>query len=155
MILAMLTQRWTGFSILPRKKPTGSMVQGPFTTTSWRVSSLRIQQPHSMSPWNLTLQISHQITWLRPIISPTSQLSCGTTLMPFLATIVTSMGVCWRDGQSSDCSSTQSHLHPSSLLPSQQVQAFPPSTEYLYGKCDAVLVHYTPPLGIPSKHPAC
>ena len=49
----------------------------------------------------------------------------------------------------------QSHLHLSSLLPSQQVQAFPPLTEYPYGKCDVVLVHYTPPLGIPSKHPAC
>jgi len=45
----------------------------------------------------------------------------------------------------------QSRLHPSNLIPSQQVQAFPPLTEHPYGKCDAILVHYTPPSGIPSE----
>jgi len=49
----------------------------------------------------------------------------------------------------------QSHLCPSDLLPSQQVQALPPSIEHPYGKCDTVLVHYTPPSpGISSKHSA-
>ena len=32
-------------------------------------------------------------------------------------------------------------------MPSQQVQALPPSEEYPSGKCDAVLVHYTTPSG--------
>ncbi|KAI6104851.1 hypothetical protein EDD16DRAFT_1736785 [Pisolithus croceorrhizus] len=41
----------------------------------------------------------------------------------------------------------RSHHRPSNIIPSQQVQALPPSTEHPLGKCDAVLVHYTPPSG--------
>ena len=36
-------------------------------------------------------------------------------------------------------------------MPSQQVQALLPSEEYLFGKCNAVLVHYTTPSGINSE----
>lgn len=45
----------------------------------------------------------------------------------------------------------QSCLNPHKLMPSQQVQALPPSDEHPLGKCDAVLVHYTPPSGIDSE----
>ena len=45
----------------------------------------------------------------------------------------------------------QSCLHLSNLMPSQQVQAFLPSTEHPYRKCDAILVHHIPPSGIPSE----
>ena len=41
----------------------------------------------------------------------------------------------------------QSRLNPRKLMPSQQVQALPPSEEYPSGKCDVVLVHYTTPSG--------
>ncbi|KIO06619.1 hypothetical protein M404DRAFT_138348 [Pisolithus tinctorius Marx 270] len=44
----------------------------------------------------------------------------------------------------------QSRLYPRNLLPSQQVQALPPSTEHPLGKCDAVLVHHRPSSGIPT-----
>ena len=45
----------------------------------------------------------------------------------------------------------QSRLNPRKLMPSQQVQALPPSEEYPFGKCDAVLVHYTTPSGDDSE----
>ncbi|KIN97324.1 hypothetical protein M404DRAFT_160808, partial [Pisolithus tinctorius Marx 270] len=44
----------------------------------------------------------------------------------------------------------QSRLYPCNLLPSQQVQALPPSTEHPLGKCDAMLVHHRPSSGIPT-----
>jgi len=46
---------------------------------------------------------------------------------------------------------SQSRLHPLNIIPSQQVQAFSPSEEFPFGKCDTVLVDYTPPTGIPSE----
>ncbi|KIK11315.1 hypothetical protein PISMIDRAFT_122910 [Pisolithus microcarpus 441] len=46
----------------------------------------------------------------------------------------------------------RSYLDPSDIIPSQQVQALPPSAEHPFGKCDTVLVHYTPPFGMPSEH---
>ncbi|KIN99344.1 hypothetical protein M404DRAFT_30586 [Pisolithus tinctorius Marx 270] len=42
----------------------------------------------------------------------------------------------------------QSRLYPRNLLPSQQVQALPPSTEHPLGKCDAMLVYHRPLSGI-------
>ena len=45
----------------------------------------------------------------------------------------------------------QSRLNPRKLMPSQQVQALPPSNEHPLGKCNTVLVHYTPPSGINSE----
>ncbi|KAI5994385.1 hypothetical protein EDD15DRAFT_2260132, partial [Pisolithus albus] len=46
----------------------------------------------------------------------------------------------------------RSHHLPTNIIPSQRVQALPPSTEHLLRKCDAVLVHYMPPCGTPSEH---
>jgi len=45
----------------------------------------------------------------------------------------------------------QSRLHPLNIIPSQQVQALSPSEEFPFGKCDTVLVDYTPPTGITSE----
>ena len=45
----------------------------------------------------------------------------------------------------------QLHLNLRKLMPSQQVQALLPLEEYPFGKCDAVLVHYTTPSGINSE----
>ncbi|KAI5981111.1 hypothetical protein EDD15DRAFT_2560938 [Pisolithus albus] len=42
----------------------------------------------------------------------------------------------------------RSHHLPTNIIPSQQVQALPPSTEHPLGKCDAVLVHYMPPYSL-------
>ena len=49
----------------------------------------------------------------------------------------------------------QLHLHPLNIIPSQQVQALSPSEEFPFGKCDAILVDYTPPTGSPSKCAVC
>lgn len=49
----------------------------------------------------------------------------------------------------------QSRLHPLNIIPSQQVQALSPSEEFPFGKCDAILVDYTPPTGSPSKCAVC
>ncbi|KAI5984295.1 hypothetical protein EDD15DRAFT_2177408, partial [Pisolithus albus] len=43
-----------------------------------------------------------------------------------------------------------SWLRPLTVLPSQQVQALPPSKEYPYGKCDTVLARLTSPSGTPT-----
>ncbi|KAI6105041.1 hypothetical protein EDD16DRAFT_1524393 [Pisolithus croceorrhizus] len=43
-----------------------------------------------------------------------------------------------------------SHHPPNNIIPSQQVQALPPSAEHPLGKCDAILVHYMPPFGTPT-----
>ena len=45
----------------------------------------------------------------------------------------------------------QSRLNPHKLMPSQQVQALLPSDKHPFGKCDAVLVHYTLPEGSNSE----
>ncbi|KAI5989400.1 hypothetical protein F5J12DRAFT_864341 [Pisolithus orientalis] len=45
----------------------------------------------------------------------------------------------------------QSRLRPLTILPSQQVQALPPSNEHPYGKCDTVLARVTSPFSTPSK----
>ncbi|KAI5981097.1 hypothetical protein EDD15DRAFT_2156567 [Pisolithus albus] len=42
----------------------------------------------------------------------------------------------------------QSHLRPLTLLPSQQVQALPPSDAHPYGKCDTVLARVTSPSAV-------
>ena len=46
-------------------------------------------------------------------------------------------------------------LHPLNIIPSQQVQALSPSEEFPFGKCDAILVDYTPPMVSPSKCAVC
>lgn len=44
----------------------------------------------------------------------------------------------------------QSRLRPLTILPSQQVQALPPSNEHPYGKCDTVLARVTSPFSTPT-----